>query len=225
MFAYPAVGLIAVLLANSSQAGEAVSLPTRDGGIVHAVVEGSGQRGVILAHGGPFNKESWQPQAEALSKLGFRVIAIDFRGRGQSHGGPALRRPDEGRHLDVLAAVTYLQDTGAKSIAIVGGSMGGDYAAEACEAEPKGIDRLVLLAAGAYTTLKNCKARKLFIMSRDDIIGDNQRRLPPIRKQYEQASDPKRFVVLDGTAHAQAIFTSDQGPHLMQEIVRFLSAR
>src|SRR5687768_7455649 len=102
MFAYRGAGLIAVLFASLSQAGEAVSFPTRDGGIVHALVEASGEHGLILAHGGRFNKESWQ--AQALSKTGFRVLAIDFRGHGQSRGGPAVRRPDEGRHLDVLAA-------------------------------------------------------------------------------------------------------------------------
>jgi hypothetical protein len=52
--------------------------------------------------------------------------------------------------------------------------MGGDYAAEACESAPGRIDRLVLIAAGAYTTLKRCTARKLYIMTRSDIIGDGE---------------------------------------------------
>ena len=101
--------------------------------------------------------------------------------------------------------------------------MGGDYAAEAAEANPDKIDRLVLLAAGAYTPLIKSKARKLFIMSRDDIIGDNTPRLPDIRSQYEKASDPKEFVVLDGSAHAQFIFATNQGDRLTRDILRFLS--
>jgi pimeloyl-ACP methyl ester carboxylesterase len=102
--------------------------------------------------------------------------------------------------------------------------MGGDYAAEATEANPDKIDRLVLLAAGAYTPLVKSTARKLFIMSRDDVIGDNAPRLPVIRRQYERASGPKEFVMLEGSAHAQAIFTTAQGERLLREIVRFLSA-
>jgi hypothetical protein len=81
----------------------------------------------------------------------------------------------------------------------------------------------VLLAAGAYTPLAKAKARKLFIMSRADIIGDNTTRLPQIHSQYEKASDPKEFVTLEGSAHAQFIFGTDQGDRLIQEILRFLS--
>ena len=61
-------------------------------------------------------------------------------------------------------------------------------------------------------------------MSRDDVIGDNKPRLPKIREQYERAADPKELVILDGSAHAQFIFTTDQGERLMREILRFLSA-
>ena len=103
----------------------------------------------------------------------------------------------------MLAAIDYLRRTGAITVSIVGASMGGDYAAEAAEANPDKIERLVLLAAGAYTPLVKSKARKLFIMSRDDVIGDNRPRLPEIRRQFERASGPKEFVVLEGSAHAQ----------------------
>ena len=108
---------------------------------------------------------------------------------------------------------------------VIGASMGGDYAAEAAEEQPAAIDRLVLLAAGAYTPLVRSKARKLFLMSRDDVIGDNQPRMPPIRGQYEKATGPKEFVVLEGSAHAQMLFQTDQGDRVMREILRFLSER
>lgn len=100
--------------------------------------------------------------------------------------------------------------------------MGGDYAAEAAEAEPTEIDRLVLLASGAYTPLIRMKGRKLFILTRDDANADGLR-LPKIRAQYEKASEPKEMVILDGSAHAQFIFQTDQGNRLMNEILRFLS--
>ena len=40
----------------------------------------------------------------------------------------------------------------------------------------------------------------------------------------EQAPDPKELVVLEGSAHAQFVFQTDQARPLMREIVRFLSA-
>jgi len=44
-----------------------VSFATEDGGVVYADLYGSGESGVVLAHGGRFTKESWQPQAEKLA--------------------------------------------------------------------------------------------------------------------------------------------------------------
>jgi hypothetical protein len=49
-------------------------------------------------------------------------------------------------------------------------------------------------------------------------------RLDAIREQYERAPEPKALVVLDGDAHAQFVFETDQGARLMREIVEFLSA-
>ncbi len=143
---------------------------------------------------------------------GFRVLAIDFRA------------DEEGSRFDVLGAVHYLRKTGAKSVSVVGASMGGDYAAEAAETEPASIDRLVLLASGAYTTLTKFKGPKLFILARDD-ANDDGPRLPKIRARYEKASDPKELIVVDGSAHAQFLFQTDQGPRVMREILRFLSQR
>ena len=104
----------------------------------------------------------------------------------------------------------------------MGGSKGGDYAAEAAEAEPAAIDRLVLLASGAYTPFIKMKGRKLFILARDDANADGMR-LPRIQGQYEKASEPKEMVILEGSAHAQFIFQTGQGERLMSEILRFLS--
>lgn len=219
-----AVALTATAFASLPYVGERVTFPTQDGGIVYGIVYGTGERGVVLAHGGQFNKESWEKQAQALTGAGFRVLAFDFRGYGQSRG-PHDSKSEEGRRYDVLAAVAYLRKTGAKSVYVVGGSMGGDYAAEAAEAEPAAIDRIVMLASGGDAPLIKMKGPKLFIICRDDVEGDAKiPRLAQIRVQYEKASDPKELVVLEGSAHAQWIFRTDQGERLMREILRFLSA-
>ncbi len=93
-----AVALTAVALAQQH-----VSFTTQDGGIVYADLYGDAERGVVLAHGGRFDKESWEKQARALEAAGFRALAIDFRGRGQSRGGTRLRPGDERFRFDVLA--------------------------------------------------------------------------------------------------------------------------
>jgi dienelactone hydrolase len=124
----------------------------------------------------------------------------------------------------VLGAVRYLRKTGAKSVSVVGGSFGGDAAAQASvEAEPGEIDRVVLLATGGIDKPEQMKGRKLFITCRDDLGPGDKPRLPKIRDQHERAPGPKELVILECSAHAQFIFETDQGDRLMREILRFLS--
>ncbi len=86
------------------------------------------------------------------------------------------------------------------------------------------IDRLVLLAHSPIDKPEQIKGRKLFILSRDDFSGDDKKpRLPQIRDQYERASGPKELLILEGSAHAQFIFATEQGERLMRAILRFLS--
>jgi len=226
-FAAAAV-LAALVMAPASSTGAAssqdlVSFATSDGGIVYADVYGAGERGVVLAHGGRFTKESWAAQAPVLAAAGFRVVAIDFRGRGQSRGG-TQEGAENDVFYDVLAAVRYLRSTGARSVSVVGASFGGGAAAQAAvAAEPDEIDRLVLLAHTPIDEPELMQGAKLFIVARDDPYFGGEMRLVDIRDQYERATGPKELVVLDGDAHAQFIFETDQGERLMSEILRFLA--
>jgi pimeloyl-ACP methyl ester carboxylesterase len=208
---------------DASAQPELVSFLTQDGALIYANLYGKGERGVVLAHGGRLNKESWDKQARVLVRAGFRVLALDFRGRGQSRGG--AQAPDDGIRFDVLAAVRHLRKSGAQTVSVIGASFGGGAAAEASvEAEPGEIDRLILLAHSPIAKPEQMKGRKLFILAREDFSGDNKiPRLPKIRDQYERAPGPKELVLLDGSAHAQFIFETEQGERLMQEILRFLS--
>lgn len=217
--------LATLLLARFAAAQEHISFPTEDGGVVHADIYGKGERGVVLAHGGPFNKESWEKQARTLESAGFRVLALDFRGYGKSRGPGDSDPMDAPLHLDVLAAVRYLRRTGVKSVSIVGGSMGAGAAGEASIASRPGeIDRVVLLGGSPNSPAEKLKSSTLFIAARDDASGDGPR-LPRIQEQYEKAPEPKRLIILEGSAHAQYLFQTDQGERVMREILHFLSAK
>ena len=99
------VGLSMLGLQSSSPpASSLVSFPTDDNGTVYAHEYGQGDRAVLLAHGGRFNKESWAPQAKVLVDAGFRVLAIDFRGYGQSRGPGQQDIFSAPLYKDVLAA-------------------------------------------------------------------------------------------------------------------------
>jgi pimeloyl-ACP methyl ester carboxylesterase len=204
---------------------EHVSFPTEDGALIYADVYGSGDRGVVLAHGGRFTKESWRPQAELLAADGFHVLAFDFRGFGQSHGPGDSDMFTAPMHLDVLASVRFLRKNGAKTVAVMGGSFGGSAAAHASIAsQPGEINRLILLAAEGNGPAEKIKVPLLEIVARDD-ANDDGPRLPHIRAWFDKAPQPKELIVLDGSAHAQFLFQTDQADRVMKEILRFLSAR
>ena len=61
------------------------------------------------------------------------------------------------------------------------------------------------------------------ILTRDDSSGGGALRLPKVREQYQRAGEPKELVILEGSAHAQFVFETEQGERLMREILRFLS--
>jgi pimeloyl-ACP methyl ester carboxylesterase len=200
------------------------SFATEDGGLIQADLYGKGDRGVVLAHGGRFTKESWQPQAQQLARAGFHVLAFDFRGFGQSHGPGDSDMFTAPMQLDVLAAVRYLRKNGAKTVAIVGGSFGGSAAADASiTAQPGEINGLVLLAADWNGPAERIKVPLLVIVARDD-ANDEGLRLPRIRAWFDKAPQPKKLLVLDGSAHAQFLFQTDQSDRLVREVLQFLSA-
>lgn len=225
----PVLFLAAALAAGCAPAApsgpEAVSFETADGGVVHADRYGEGAHWVVLVHGARFDKGSWADQARSLAEAGFTALAIDLRGYGRSgpREGSELLHP--GYPVDVLAAVRHAQAEGAEQVSVVGGSLGGWAAGQAAvEARPGEIDRLVLLAHAGVEEPEKMQSRKLFVLARDDARGEGVPRLPDIREQYEKAPGPKQLLVLEGAAHAQHLFATDQAERLMQEILRFLSA-
>jgi pimeloyl-ACP methyl ester carboxylesterase len=214
----------AIVLTTLAAAQQTISFSTQDGGRIYADLYGKATRAVVLAHGGQFHKESWRDQARALVAGGFRVLAIDFRGFGRSIGPGQADFDNAPFHNDVLAAVRYLKAHGAKTVSVVGGSFGGGAAGDASILSAPGeIDRIVFLGAAPNLPAEKLKSRALFIVARDD-ANEGGPRLPGIRAQYEKAPQPKELVVLDGSAHAQFLFQTDQGDRVMREILRFLSA-
>jgi len=122
-------------------------------------------------------------------------------------------------YIDVLSAVDYLRGHGAHTVAVIGASMGGRASAEAVvRATPGTIDRLILLAPAPIQSPERISGPKLFVTAQSDPITPN------VREEYQKAPEPKELLVLEGTAHAQFLFTTDQAERLMKEILRFLSA-
>lgn len=204
-----------------------VSFPTEDGGTISGHVYGEGKSGVVLVHGGRFKKESWREQANQLTKAGFRVLSIDLRGYGQSKGPGQEDIFSAPLHQDVLAAVRYLRKEGAKTVSVIGGSLGGGAGADAVtEAKPGEIDRIVTLGG----LMGNKRPEKLnipllLIITKDDTSGSGPR-LPGVQAAFDKVPPGKKqIVILEGSAHAQFMFDTDQSEKIMKMIVEFLKEK
>lgn len=117
---------------------------------VPPVVEAAGvppvvEATVVLVHGHPFDRSMWRPQAEFLAALGYRVIAPDLRGYGQSSVHPGTCT------LDVFARdiAGLLDELGIGAAVVCGLSMGGQIALEFTRLYSSRVRALVLADTSA----------------------------------------------------------------------------
>lgn len=90
---------------------------------------------VILLHGFPFNRQMWGPQITTLAENGFRVIAPDLRGFGESETGD---KPFSIRTYadDVYRLMKYL---GIGRAVLVGMSLGGEVVLDLLRRHPRKV--------------------------------------------------------------------------------------
>lgn len=94
---------------------------------------------------------------------------------------------------------------------------GGGAAAEAAVKASEGeIDRLILLSPVPTQNPDLIKGSKLFIASEDE------KPVSRVKEQHKNAPEPKKLVLLKGSAHAQHIFKTDQSEQLTGLILEFL---
>ena len=82
---------------------------------------GGDGRPVVLIHGWPLSGHSWKPQKKVLEDAGYRVIAFDRRGFGESD------QPDDGYDYDTMAddVKAIVDELQLENPVLVGFSMGG----------------------------------------------------------------------------------------------------
>ncbi len=126
-------------------------LETRDETVLHYKELGHG-RPVVLIHGWPLSADSWDPVMMALAEAGYRAIAYDRRGFGQSEQPPVGY--DYDTFADDLADV--MEATGAEeNVALVGFSMGGgEIARYMTRHGGEGVTQAVLISSVVPYMLK-----------------------------------------------------------------------
>ncbi len=93
-------------------------------------------RAVLFLHGNAGNASHRLPNASELAALGARVLLLDYRGYGKSHGTPTL----DGVVADARAGLAYLVDQGVpeKRVVLFGRSLGGAVAVQLARGRPLG---------------------------------------------------------------------------------------
>lgn len=193
---------------------EVIHYSTNDNATIYADFHKRGSHAILLAHGAIFNKQSWGQFEQQLLDKNYTVLAIDFRGYGQSTHGEQSRA----LYQDILGGVQFLQiQSGIKAITVLGASMGGAAAAKASVyAKPQSIKQLILLSPASVYQPGKLKGELLFIASEDESLAKG------LKEAYNKAPEPKTFKLIPGSGHAQHIFKTSQAGALTAIILNFL---
>jgi 3-oxoadipate enol-lactonase len=101
--------------------------------------EGAGEP-LVLVHGHPFDRSMWEPQVREFAAAGWRVIAPDLRGYGESTVVPGITFLETFAR-DIAALLDHL---GLERVVIGGLSMGGQIVMEFHRLFPERVRALVL---------------------------------------------------------------------------------
>lgn len=199
---------------------EAVPLTTSDGERLTAwqLEPEAPVADVVYFHGNGGNLSLWLPVLATLHRLGYRVLAIDYRGYGLSTGSPT----EEGVYRDAEAAVRHAarRRSPGRPFVYWGRSLGATVAASATQVVvPDGLilesgfpDKtsvirwhllfraLNVFSAYRFPTaelLRDFRAPVLVLHgTRDTIIP-----FALGRELFDRLQAPKRFVAIEGADH------------------------
>lgn len=169
-------------------------------------------KGVILLHMLNRAKSDWREFAIELQGAGYNVIAIDFRGHGDSEASVSQFTESNFNSMveDVAAAKAYLESVGISKIGIVGASIGANTALNYAADDPE-IKTIVLLSPGLdYRGIKTEGSilkydRSIFmIASRDDETS-----LQSSDFLYKKASGKKQMQIYDDAGHGTRMLAAE----------------
>lgn len=155
---------------------------------------GKGANAVLLVHGWGMGMRAWDHSLPALTAAGYRVVALDHRGCGESDKDFA----DLGISAIAADAVALVEHLGLARVVINGWSLGGAVAVEAA----------ALLAARCSGLVLTCAATPAYLQKGDFPHGGTDEALA--ETLAAMAADRVNFLA----ALSEGICASDVGPHV-----------
>ncbi|MCL5985392.1 MAG: alpha/beta hydrolase [Actinobacteria bacterium] len=195
-----------------------VSFITEDDIKIAGRIFGKSETGIILSHMYPADQTSWDSFANMLMQNGYEAMTFDFRGYGKSEGKKEIDKI----YKDLTAALNFIKEDGAKSVVLIGASMGGT--ASLFVASQNRVDGVITISApvefkGLKTgDLKKISCPKLFIAGEKDSSAAQS-----AKYLYENSTDPREMAIYPTDEHGTYIFDGPYGEDLSNQIFDFLT--
>ncbi len=192
--------------------------PTADGVTLHGTLFGQGDTGIVLAPNYPGGAAAWHPFAEAAAERGYRALAFDLRGHGESGGEADLAAAPD----DVAAAAAFLRDQGAERIILMGGGEGA-MAVILAAASGEDIAGLAALSpmreddglAVAEADLAGLNIPSLWIGARTDMEHDAE------GMAGQAGGEPEVWIYEGSSLHGTYLFEGIDAPDLTGRLLDF----
>jgi pimeloyl-ACP methyl ester carboxylesterase len=212
-----AAGAVLVLGACGSDGADAPAgsrstrIPGPDGDDLSATVAGDGPVTLVLAHGAGTDRTSWYAAVDDFAAAGYRVVAFDARGVGDSEG--EFTTDPAARAEDIEAVVRDARRTGAAEVVVMGSSLGSAAMLEVAAAED--LAAVVGVSPASIPPAVDAVTEPgFFVASRGDTgPAANARELG------ERFDRPARIV--DGSVHGADLFADH--PEAIRAVLAFLA--
>ena len=198
-----------------------VNMQTEDSlNIVGDFFEGN-SKGIILLHMFQKTKLSWRNFAEKLNKEGYTVLAIDFRGHGESDDNwkNFVEKDFNNMIEDVKAAKAFLKMYGVNEIGVIGASIGANTALNYSMEDD--VSFVVLLSPGMNHKGINiedsdCDKPILIVASKDDVQS-----FKDSKEIFENInSKDKQIELFENAGHGTDMFKDSKLEPLLLEFVK-----
>ncbi|RIX59212.1 alpha/beta hydrolase [Paenibacillus nanensis] len=203
---------------------KATTLTTSDGVYLSALVLGSGNKGVLLAHEQGYNICSFLDMGTELADSGYLVIIPEYR----NHGASQTEEDNQSIDRDAEAALGELKRLGAQKVFLAGASCGGSTAIIAGVSQELPIEGLIILSSpaqcgslDAIPSVKEIKAPSLFVFSPGDYGGSIEKE---VRKLYQASGATDKELIVDESGYhgTDMYHKGEQGDKLKSLLIDFV---
>lgn len=200
---------------NQTSNMEKINFTTSDGWNIIASYWPSPGNAVILLHQLGSDKSSYTSFANELNQKGYAVVALDFRGHGESttRNGKTVtwnsftNMDFNDMTKDVAAARDWLTNKGYDEFAIVGASIGANTAVNYA-VNDSDVKTIVLLSPGlefkgivTNQTIRNFTKPIFIVASNEDTYSARSATI-----LYESTQGKKEIKLLDNAGHGTRMF-------------------